>query len=157
MRTLAIALVALLLAPLAARAFDDAQYPDLHGEWLRVSLPGGVGRVIQYDQTKPPGRAQQAPLKPEFQAIFEANLADQAAGGQAGDPTFKCLSPGMPRIMSAYTPMEIVITPQTTYILIDHVHDDRRIYTERARLSRQHGGRSAVRRLFDRPLGRRGR
>ena len=130
MRRLAIALTMIMLAPLAARAFDNSQYPDLRGEWRRVSVSGGVGRVIQFDQTKPPGRAQEAPLKPEFQAIFEANLADQAAGGQAGDPTFMCLSPGMPRIMGAYTPMEVVVTPQTTYIMIDHIHDNRRIHTD---------------------------
>ena len=33
------------------------------------------------------GRAQQAPLTPEYQAIYEADLADQAAGGQGIDPT----------------------------------------------------------------------
>lgn len=130
MRSFAIALATLLAAPLGAQAFDEAQYPDLHGEWTRVSVSGGVGRVIQFDQTKPPGLAQQAPLKPEFQKIFEANIADQAKGGQAGDPTFRCLSPGMPRSMSAYTPMEVVVTPQTTYILIDHIHDNRRIHTD---------------------------
>ena len=50
--------------------------------------------------------------------------------GQAGDPTYRCLSPGMPRIMAPYGAMEIVITPETTYILIDHIHDNRRIYTD---------------------------
>jgi hypothetical protein len=36
----------------------------------------------------------------------------------------------MPRIMNAYEPMEIVVTPSTTYILISHIHDNRRIYTD---------------------------
>ena len=36
----------------------------------------------------------------------------------------------MPRIMAPYGAMEIVITPETTYILIDHIHDNRRIYTD---------------------------
>jgi hypothetical protein len=67
---------------------------------------------------------------PEYQKIFEANLADQALGGQAGDPTYRCLSPGMPRIMAPYGSMEIVITPEITYVLIDHIHDNRRIYTD---------------------------
>ena len=41
-----------------------------------------------------------------------------------------CLPPGMPRIMNAFEPMEIVVTPATTYILISHIHDNRRIYTD---------------------------
>jgi hypothetical protein len=77
---------------------------------------------------------QQAPLTPEYQAIFEANLADQTLGGQAGDPTYKCLPLGMPRLMSVYSGvtggMEIVVLPDTTYILIDYIHDNRRIYTD---------------------------
>jgi hypothetical protein len=36
----------------------------------------------------------------------------------------------MPRIMNAYEPMEIVITPDTTHILISHIHDNRRIFTD---------------------------
>jgi hypothetical protein len=69
-------------------------------------------------------------LTPEYQAIYEANLIDQAAGGQGTDPTFTCLAPGMPRIMIAYAPMEIVVTPDTTYILMEHIHDNRRIHTD---------------------------
>src|SRR5580704_13548785 len=53
-----------------------------------------------------------------------------AKGGQGDDPTYLCVSPGMPRQMSVYEPMEIVVTPDTTYILIEHIHDSRRIYTD---------------------------
>src|SRR6266853_1014022 len=42
--------------------------------------------------------------------------------------TCKCLSPGMPRVMGPYGEMEIVILPETTYILIDHIRDSRRIH-----------------------------
>jgi len=108
-----------------AVAWDDAKYMDLKGQWVRAS--GGMGR---YDPTKPPGRGQEAPLTAEYRAIYEASLADQATGGQGEDPTYRCLSPGMPRIMHAYSPMEIVVTPETTHILIDHIHDNRRIHTD---------------------------
>jgi hypothetical protein len=128
--TCAAALVAACWMPFGALAFDDAQYPNLKGEWRRVAVDTGIARVIQYDPTKQPGRAQEAPLTPEYQAIFEANFADHATGGQAGDATALCMSPGMPRIMGAYAPMEIVVTPETTYILIEHIHDSRRIYTD---------------------------
>src|SRR4051794_37947787 len=110
-----------------ASAFDDAKCPDLKGQWVRAEGARGVGR---FDPTKPPGRLQEAPLTPEYQAIYEANLADQAQGGQGVDPTYRCLSPGMPRIMHAYSPVEFVVTPDTTHILIEHIHDSRRIHTD---------------------------
>ena len=76
------------------------------------------------------GRADKAPLTPEYQKIFEWNTADQKAGGHGWEPSWMCLPPGMPRIMNAFEPMEIVVTPSTTYILISHIHDNRRIYTD---------------------------
>jgi hypothetical protein len=117
---------ALCITVAGAQAQDQAKYPDWKGRWLRVE----PGNPVKYDPSKPPGLAQQAPLTPEYQAILEASIADQAAGGQGGDPTYTCLSPGMPRVMSAYSPMEIVVTPETTHILIEHIWDNRRIYTD---------------------------
>ncbi len=113
----------------SAQAYDIKPYPDLSGQWRRVPVPGVTGQP-GYDQTKVQGRAQEAPLTPEYQAIFEASLKDLAEGGQGNDPTYNCSSPGMPRIMTVYDPMEIVVTPQTTHILIEHIHDSRRIYTD---------------------------
>jgi hypothetical protein len=126
----ALALMAALSATFAgALAFDEAKYPDLKGQWSRVRFPGVSGQP-SFDQTKSAGAGQQAPLTAEYQAIFEANLKDQAAGGQGTDPTSTCLAPGMPRIMTAYEPMEIIVTPETTHILMEHIHDSRRIYTD---------------------------
>jgi hypothetical protein len=125
----AIALAAILGAATAAHAFDETKYPDWKGQWRRAAIPGVTGQP-GYDPTKRQGLAQQAPLTPEAQAILEASLADQAKGGQGNDPTYNCLSPGMPRIMTVYDPMEIVITPMAVRLLIGHVHDSRRIYTD---------------------------
>jgi hypothetical protein len=108
-----------------AQVVDGAKYPDLSGQWIR-GYPGGA----RFDPAKPVGPRQEAPLTPEYQAIYQADLAEQAAGGQGIDPTYRCLSPGMPRIMHVYSPMEIVVTPKTTHILIEHIHDNRRIYTD---------------------------
>jgi hypothetical protein len=120
----ALALAALCAAVVDARAFDDTKYPDLHGQWRPVGGP------MRFDTNKPWGQGQQAPLVGEYQAIFEANLADQAAGGQGTTPTFTCISPGMPRVTNGYGQMEVVITPQTTHILVQHIHDNRRIFTD---------------------------
>ena len=100
-----------------AQAFDESKYPDLKGQWQRTSAPRWAS-------------AREAPLTEEYRAIFEANLKDQAAGGQGTDPTFTCLAPGMPRVMNVYEPMEIVVTPHTTHLLMQHIHDSRRIFTD---------------------------
>jgi hypothetical protein len=121
----AIALAGALLATMgAAQAFDESKYPDWKGQWRRGD-PGGA----RYDPSKPLA-AQQAPLTEEYKAIHAASIADQAAGGQGNDPTYTCAPPGMPRIMSVYDPMEIIITPSTTHIMIQHIHDSRRIFTD---------------------------
>src|SRR5262245_63500755 len=69
-------------------------------------------------------------LTPEYKAIFEDNLADQAAGGQGTDPTYICIPDGMPRAMNVVFPMEIVTLPNTTYIMIEYLSMLRRIYTD---------------------------
>jgi len=123
-------LVAALTLPLAAaQAFDESKYPDWSGAWRRIPVPGVTGQP-GYDPTKRLGRGQQAPLTPEATAIMEASIADQAKGGQGNYPTYTCRSPGMPRIMTPYGSMEMLITPDTIHVLLEHVHDSRRIYTD---------------------------
>jgi hypothetical protein len=127
LRTLAAALAAISSY---AFAFDDAQYPDLSGQWVAVRLP--VGGQPGFDPTRPWGLGQQAPLTAEYQKVLEASVADQAAGGQGNWPTGSdCLPPGMPGMMTAFQNMEIMVLPETTYVRIDHAHDShRRIYTD---------------------------
>src|SRR5258708_35176360 len=115
---------ALLMAMDGGQAFDETKYPDWSGQWRK---PQGIGN--QWDQTKPPGRAQQAPLTAEYQAIFEASLADQAAGGQGADIRITCVSTGMPRMMTAVRPFEVVITPKGTYVNFQN-NQPRHIYTD---------------------------
>jgi hypothetical protein len=108
-------LLAALSTAAGVRASDDGKFPDFAGVWRK---PAGVGN--QWDQTKPLGRAQQPPLTPEYQAIFEASLADQKAGGQGNDPPSRCVPFAMPRVMTVVFDMEIVVTPATTYLLFAH-------------------------------------
>src|SRR5260370_30151657 len=78
-----------------AAAWDDAKYPDLQGHWARFTLRGLPGQP-SFDQTKPWGAGQQAPLTPEYPTIFEASLADPAKGRE-GNYTghARCLAAGM--------------------------------------------------------------
>ena len=109
---------ALAATTIAAKAFDESKYPDLKGQWTDTG------------SHKWGSKDEKPPLTPEYQKIFEANLADQAAGGPGDTPTLYCLPPGMPRQMNVYEPMQIVITPEMVHLLIEHVHDSRRIYTD---------------------------
>jgi len=120
---------ALCLSTDCAQAFDDARYPNWKGQWSRVTVPG-VGGQPAFDPTRPWGPGQQAPLTAEYQAIYEANLKDQAAGGQGTDPTYTCIPDGMPRAMNVIFPMEIVIQPNITHIMIEYLSMLRRIYTD---------------------------
>ncbi len=121
----AIALSAALLTTMAwAQVSNQSADPDLNGQWSRAHPRS------QWDPSKPRGLQQQAPLTAEYQAIFEANLADLHAGNLGADPQVYCFPSGMPRMMIAYEPMEIMISPETTYVRVDHLSDFRRIYTD---------------------------
>jgi hypothetical protein len=116
--------VTLALAGQSARALDDAKYPNMAGQWIRI----GAG---SFDPKKPSGLGQQAPLTAEYQAVLEKSVASIAAGGQGNNPMGACIPPGMPRTMINYEGLEIVITADITYILLQEPEDQiRRIHTD---------------------------
>ena len=112
--------VALVAAPAAAQVVDFGKYPNLKGQWVRVGNPNNWIPLAG-----PP------PLTPEYQKIFEDIQADLKAGGSGNWPSTFCVPAGMPAMMSFYDPMEMIVTPDVTYILISHNDDSyRRIYTD---------------------------
>jgi hypothetical protein len=126
--------VALTITIGAVQASDDAKYPNLKGQWDRFGGPPrqfrGLPGQLSFDQTKPWGPGQEAPLTPEYQAILEASMADQANGGIGNYPQALCLAAGMPHMMIGFLPMEYIVTPETTYILIGYIDHYRRIFTD---------------------------
>jgi hypothetical protein len=115
--------VALGMAVAVAQAADDKKHPDWTGSWVR--LGGG-----QFDPSKPGARGQDPPLTAEYSAIWDAAFADEAAGGQQYNPQVQCLPSGMPRMMIAYEPLEIIVTPETTYFRFLYMNELRRIFTD---------------------------
>jgi hypothetical protein len=113
----------------ATRAFDEAKYPDWRGQWIALKAYD-FGPNPSWDPNKAQGLAQQAPLTPQYQALHEASLADQAAGGAGLDRDYICMPPGMPRMMNVYGTMEVLAMPDTTYMLLSFLNDTRRIYTD---------------------------
>jgi len=118
------AMAAVLAAAVVGARADGMTYPDWKGQWNRI---GGGG---QYDPDKPAGKGQQPPLTPEYQAIWEANLKENAAGGQSYNTRVRCIPGGLPRMMVAYEPMEVIVTPEITYVMTTFDEEFRRIYTD---------------------------
>ena len=142
------AVAALILVTFAGvRAEDAKKYPDWDGLWKRGS-PVGV-----WDPTKPGGRGQQPPLTAEYQKVFEDNLAKGRAGVMF-DIKNICGPVGMPRMMIMYEPMEIIVKPKVTHMLLESMQSDPAHLYGRAGLAQ--GTRFPVHRLLDRQVVRYG-
>ncbi len=126
MRTIFITLAALGFASLTfavdGRA-DSGQYPDWSGQWQRPQ-----GRA-SFDPSKP-GNAQQIPYTPEIQAYFDKVEANRAEGGLKDNFSTSCVPLGMPRVMINYEIMDLMITPDVTYMWFTESNELRRIYTD---------------------------
>src|SRR4029079_2065370 len=99
----------------AAQAHDETKYPDVSGQWSRVGAPRWLPR------------GEKPPLTPEYMKIYQDNLVEMNEGGAGNWPSSFCIPQGMPAIMNLYAPMEIIVTPGTTYILISHINDSYRL------------------------------
>ncbi|HMA73384.1 MAG TPA: hypothetical protein VKP67_18155 [Xanthobacteraceae bacterium] len=121
-------LAALSFMLATALAHDETKYPDWSGQWRR---PPGVG--VQWDETKPIGLGQKAPLTPEYQAKLEWSINDQREGGQGLDMRYTCITNGMPRIMTFIRPVEFIVLPNVTYLHYENIMP-RRIFTDGRRM-----------------------
>lgn len=125
--THALALAGVLAFSLTgARAFDESRYPNWKGQWVAL----GDGGNAAWDTTLSPGAGEQTLLTPEYGAAFAASIKAEAEGGTRVDPTSRCVPAGMPRVMMAVRPMEIVITPGTTYFMFAALESLRHVYTD---------------------------
>jgi hypothetical protein len=151
MRAVSVALAtALAMTISSAQSHDDMSYPYLKGQWSRLPVPGVIGPP-SFDQNKAAGKAQQAPLTPEYQAIFEASLVDQANGGHGNSVDYaKCIAGGMPHMMAGYQPLEFIALPETTYIVIGDQDHLRRIFTDGREWPKGH--RTHLSGLFNWPM-----
>jgi hypothetical protein len=112
----------LTVTSVVAHAANDDRYPNISGQWSRADS-------AQWDPSKPGGLKQQAPLTPEYQAILEGNITALARGDERYNQHAYCIPAGMPRMMIAYEPLEVIGTPETTYIR-DYLNEFRRIFTD---------------------------
>jgi hypothetical protein len=128
----AVALTATLCIESAGvHAQDLSKYPDWRGAWVRINVPG-IPPPASFDQTKRSGFGQQAPLIPEYQKILADSIKDQLEGGQGlyFNHAARCMTGGMPQMTHAFLPIEFVVTPYTSYVMVEHEASFRRIYTD---------------------------
>jgi hypothetical protein len=123
----AFAFVLTLTAASGGARAEEPKYPNWKGQWDYIN-PRFGGQGVKYDPTKAFGLAQQAPLSSEYQKVHTDSMADQAKGGQGNFIDHaRCVPGGMPAMMSPAR-MEVIITPETTYLSTGS--DLRRIFTD---------------------------
>ncbi|MEJ0008452.1 MAG: hypothetical protein WDM77_19340 [Steroidobacteraceae bacterium] len=110
----------------AADGPPPVSHPGLSGAWDRYSTSAPDPRVTAAPPVPPP------PLKPAYQAQW---LAQQQAAKEAdarGEPLYggyaQCLPDGMPAMMMAMFPMEVLETPGQITIIEEAYNQVRRIY-----------------------------
>jgi len=130
-----------------AQAWGEAlaDMPDWSGIWNPVGgimFPGPEHAVYAEDPAGESGGLAFGPLpgsyitgvpyKPEYQAVYDAKVARAAEEFYVDDPVGGCMLPhGMPRVMGgAPGPVEIVQTPNITYMIWDYMNELRRIHTD---------------------------
>lgn len=123
--TNATAFLLILSAAMTAQA-AEIKYPNWESQWRNLTA-GQRGNP--WDITKPMGLKQEAPLTPEYQALFEASLNNQKSGGQGNSEGASCILPGMPKVMSFSQPMQVFIRPHMTYFIPQN-YPVRHIYTD---------------------------
>ena len=111
-------LLPLLHAAAQVRGTSNVPVPDITGSWERYSTRGAAG--AQRDATMPPV-APQPPLKPEYLKEWQTKLQAAREADAKGTPLATnatlCLPEGMPAMMGATFPMEILQSRgQVTFI-----------------------------------------
>jgi hypothetical protein len=113
--------------PKSTARFDPRNFT---GTWDRYPLAQQSDLAL----VKPPPEIPPPPLKPEFKGAWEAkrkSIADAAARGEpiANNYTH-CIPDGMPTMMQAMFPMEVLQTPGQITIIQEAYNQVRRVYLD---------------------------
>jgi hypothetical protein len=113
----------------AAAAFDPR---DFSGTWDRYPLPTDQQRdptVVPRPADIPP-----PPLKPELLAAWQAERKRHDDANAAGRPIAthytECIPDGMPAMMMAMFPMEVLVTPRQVTFIQEAYNQIRRVYLD---------------------------
>lgn len=113
---------------------------DIGGTWERYPvLGGGMGSGVESEPgaPPPPPRAPQPPLKPDYVQAWRAEqeqiAALTASGAAPADAATRCIGDGMPGMMGAPFPIEVLVTDrpdgrQQVTVIAEAYNQVRRIY-----------------------------
>lgn len=123
--------VALLLTTastaFAAGSAGDAT-PDFSGTWERYPDPWEPG-PFPMDPPPPGGGPKlKEPYASEFRKLQELKAEAYKEGKPLVEPSTQCVPEGMPTIMAAVHPIEILQTPEQVLVLAEFLTQTRRIY-----------------------------
>jgi hypothetical protein len=110
--------------------------PDFTGVWDRQAAPVQPSTRTAGGSAQSPNGPQFAgsapPIKPEFKAAYDAEVKRLSEAEQRGEPTTSqntmCLPQGMPAMMLAIFPMEVIQTPKQVTIVEEAFTQVRRLY-----------------------------
>ena len=121
---------AISIAAADAQILDYSKYPDLKGQWERYAVrgsaasPGLIKQSLGARGSRPRSRPS---IKPFMTRAWRIR---QAVGSAAIVDHTRCGAEGMPFMMVAFRPLEFVISPETTYIIIADYDPLRRVFTD---------------------------
>ncbi len=111
-------MVAQAAAAAAIPARSEDGKPFLGGVWL-VEKPRAAARTSA-------GKAP--PLKPEAAQLYDKRKLAKASGKSGDDPVEACLPHGVPRLLSANQPINILQKPKQITVLYQANHQSRMFY-----------------------------
>jgi len=133
-RLVALVTACLTLAPPLA-AQQSVKIMGINGSWERYpSISAGLGSETEHLPPRPPDPIPEPPLKPEYLAAWrEARDRDRELTAQGVPPVSSgsaCLPQGMPGMMMATFPMEILETPGQVTFIQEAFNQVRRVYLD---------------------------
>jgi len=125
--------IALALASLALPAFAKDEI-DLTGRWQRYGVGANAANMAAGEDKYTPPPRPEPPLKPEYLKEWKAYEQKKKEAAAAGTPfatTWNdCIGSGMPGMMAAAFPMEILQTKGQITIIQEAFMEIRRIYLD---------------------------
>lgn len=123
---LLLSVVTLLISVTALAVQDQAKPgdPALRDRAVPASVPNisGMWQVPGYNRYIKPEDGSLPPWLPWNQKAFDERAAAEAAGNPLYDPTAACFPSGIPRLIAAPYPVEIVQTADKTVFLYETQH-----------------------------------
>jgi hypothetical protein len=130
-RVAGFALMLVAAAALQAAAAADSPVPDITGTWSSYPGPRGGPPDPKLAAPKPGPLLLKAKYKEAYDAMRARQLESDKAGAPLANASTECLPPGMPQMMFAIYPIELIQSPGQVTVIAEAMSQVRRIYLDR--------------------------